>query len=174
LVVFPTETFYGLGGDPWHSAAVERIFVIKERDLRKPLPLIAADAAAVLRAAANWPSVADLLARTFWLALLVLAHPPAPPVLHAHTGKIAVRVSSREHTSPPPSGTPRFHQRQSLRATVLPASRRAWRQIAHRWTGCSCWSTVGDTSTLVDVTVHPPQLVRAGAIGWERIEAALS
>jgi L-threonylcarbamoyladenylate synthase len=182
LVVFPTETFYGLGGDPWHSAAVERIFVIKERDLRKPLPLIAADAAAVRRAAASWPGVADLLARTFWpgpLTLVLAASPLLPPVLHAHTGKIAVRVSSHAvahelaaavggllvSTSANLSGQPSCRHPDELGGKLLSQVDR----VLH------AGPTVGgQPSTLVDVTVHPPQLVRAGAIGWERIEAVLS
>jgi L-threonylcarbamoyladenylate synthase len=182
LVVFPTETFYGLGGDPWHSTVVERIFVIKERDLRKPLPLIAADAAAVQRAAASWPGVADLLARAFWpgpLTLVLAASPLLPPVLHAHTGKIAVRVSSHAvahelaaavggllvSTSANLSGQPSCRHPDELGGKLLAQVDR----VLH------AGPTVGgQPSTLVDVTVHPPQLVRAGAIGWERIEAVLS
>jgi L-threonylcarbamoyladenylate synthase len=182
LVVFPTETFYGLGGDPWHSAAVERIFAIKERDLRKPLPLIAADDAAVRRVAARWPGVADLLARAFWpgpLTLVLAASPLLPPALHAHTGKIAVRVSShavaRElaaavggllvATSANLSGHPPCRHPDELGGKLLSQVDR----VLH------AGPTVGgQPSTLVDVTVHPPQLVRAGAIGWERIEAVLS
>jgi L-threonylcarbamoyladenylate synthase len=182
LVVFPTETFYGLGGDPWHAAAVERIFVIKVRDLRKPLPLIAADDAAVRQIAANWPGVADLLARAFWpgpLTLVLAASPLLPPALHAHTGKIAVRVSShavaRElaasvggllvATSANLSGHPPCRHPDELGGKLLSQVDR----VLH------AGPTVGgQPSTLVDVTVHPPQLVRAGAIGWERIEAVLS
>ena len=42
LIAFPTETSYGLGGDPRSSLAVDKIFKLKKRDENKTLPLIAA------------------------------------------------------------------------------------------------------------------------------------
>ncbi len=66
MLIYPTETFYGLGGDPYQTEVVERIYRLKERDGRKPLPLIAADEAAARRAARVWPEVAERLARAFW------------------------------------------------------------------------------------------------------------
>src|SRR2546422_8099445 len=47
LVVYPTETFYGLAADPRSPAAVERIFASKGRPDRMALPLIAGSRAAV-------------------------------------------------------------------------------------------------------------------------------
>lgn len=182
LVIFPTETFYGLGGDPWHSAAVGRIFRIKERDMRKPLPLIAADEAAVRQAVAEWPAVAQLLARAFWpgpLTLVLAASTRLPPTLHAQTGKIAVRVSSHAvaqklatavggliiSTSANLSGQSPCRQPDELAGELLSQVDR----VLH------AGPTVGGLpSTLVDVTVQPPKLVREGAIAWDRIKAVLS
>lgn len=182
VIVFPTETFYGLGGDPWQLATVERVFRIKERDMYKPLPLIAADETAVRQAAAEWPAVAQLLARAFWpgpLTLVLAASPLLPPLLHAHTGKIAVRVSSHPvaqelaaavggllmSTSANLSGQPSCRHPDELGGKLLSQVDR----VLHAGPTMG-----GQPSTLVDVTVHPLQLVRAGAIGWERIEAVLS
>src|SRR5689334_12057493 len=39
LVVFPTETVYGIAGDPFNIMAVGRVFELKKRDKDKPLPL---------------------------------------------------------------------------------------------------------------------------------------
>ena len=44
LVVFPTETFYGIAADPFSPSALEKLFAIKGRDPQKPIALIAADA----------------------------------------------------------------------------------------------------------------------------------
>ena len=41
VVVFPTDTIYGIGCDPYNDAAVKRIFRIKGRDEKKPLPVLA-------------------------------------------------------------------------------------------------------------------------------------
>jgi L-threonylcarbamoyladenylate synthase len=182
VVIFPTETFYGLGGDPWQPTVVERVFDIKRRDMGKPLPLIAADDAAIRQVAANWPSEADLLARAFWpgpLTLVLAASTLLPPALHAHTGKIAVRVSSHAvakglasavgglliSTSANLSGQPPCRHPDELASELLSQVDR----VLHAGPTLG-----GQPSTLVDVTVHPPQLVREGAIGWERIETVLS
>ncbi|SRR5581483_9346072 len=41
VIVFPTDTIYGIGCDPYSDSAVERIFKIKGRDEKKPLPVLA-------------------------------------------------------------------------------------------------------------------------------------
>lgn len=97
VILYPTETFYGLGGHPLMDQAVERIYRIKGRDTAKALPLIASNVAAVRRAVSNWPEVADRLAEAFWpgpLTILLPAAPSIPPPLHAGTGNLAIRVSS--------------------------------------------------------------------------------
>src|SRR5215212_7510364 len=41
VVVYPTDTIYGIGCDPYNDLAVKRIFTIKGRDEKKPLPVLA-------------------------------------------------------------------------------------------------------------------------------------
>lgn len=43
LIVYPTDTIYGLGCDPYNKKSVEKIFRIKKRLLNKALPILAAD-----------------------------------------------------------------------------------------------------------------------------------
>jgi L-threonylcarbamoyladenylate synthase len=40
IIVFPTDTIYGIGCDPYNDSAVKRIFMIKGRDEKKPLPVL--------------------------------------------------------------------------------------------------------------------------------------
>src|SRR5437868_7431603 len=40
VAIFPTDTLYGIGCDPYSDSAVERIFKIKGRDEKKPLPVL--------------------------------------------------------------------------------------------------------------------------------------
>ncbi len=182
VVIYPTETFYGLGGDPKRLAVVERIFRIKQRDPHKPLPLIAADAYAVREVVADWPHVAELLARTFWpgpLTMVLTAAAWLPPELHAHTGKIAIRISSHAvaqrlaaaaggvliSTSANPAGLPPCTDPDKLpRELVMQVD-----GLLH-----AGLTPGGEPSTLVDVTMQPPQLLRQGAVNWERIRELLS
>ncbi len=95
LVVFPTETFYGLAGAPLDAAAMERLATLKERE-RKPIPLIAASWADVERLGA----VPELLApacRALWPGSLTVALTPEltlPAALLAGGTTVAVRISS--------------------------------------------------------------------------------
>lgn len=43
VVLFPTESFYGLGGDPWNRRAVEKIYSMKNRPADLSLPVLCAD-----------------------------------------------------------------------------------------------------------------------------------
>ena len=48
IVAYPTDTLYGLGADALNEAAVERVFEAKGRPQGMPLPLLIADAAAIV------------------------------------------------------------------------------------------------------------------------------
>ncbi len=95
VVIFPTETFYGLGCLAADAAAVGRIYQLKRRPVQRPLPLLAADAAqagSVVRLEAAPP---ELIAG-FWpgpLTLLLPARSGLPEPLLSAGGKAAVRVS---------------------------------------------------------------------------------
>ena len=102
-MIFPTETFYGLGCLAADAAAVTRIYQLKRRPVQRPLPLLAADAyqaGAVVRLETAPP---ELIGR-FWpgpLSLLLPARPGLPaPLVGAGAGagetagKAALRVSS--------------------------------------------------------------------------------
>src|SRR5581483_5459093 len=66
LVVFPTETVYGLGADALQTEAVEQIFAAKGRPYSDPLIAHIADEKDLDKAATNIPSIARELARAFW------------------------------------------------------------------------------------------------------------
>lgn len=172
LVVFPTETFYGLGGHPGIPNSLRRIYDIKGRSTDKPLPLIAADQRAAERMAGHWPEVAERLARAFWpgpLTLLLPASPCVPAALHGRTGKIALRVSSHEAarslaaaaggvitaTSANPSGTPPCTHPDQLPRSFL----------SHVDGVLDGGFTLGGLpSTLLDVTRGTPRILREGAV----------
>jgi L-threonylcarbamoyladenylate synthase len=77
LVVFPTETFYGLGADALSPDALARLFAVKGRDKDRPVGLIAADATMAFSVAHEILPSARRLADAFWPGPLtiVLPHP---------------------------------------------------------------------------------------------------
>ena len=95
VVVFPTETAYGLAADATNPSAVEKIFKIKGREAEKSLPLIAASRQMVERYA-GIPRGLAKLAVCHWPGALTLVLPAmgglAPGVVR--DGTVAMRVSS--------------------------------------------------------------------------------
>lgn len=100
LVVYPTETFYGIGARALLPAAVRAVAALKERDVggaAKPIAVIAADRAMIERVVARVPAAAEKLMTRFWpgpLTLVLPARDDLPPELTAGSGVVGVRVSS--------------------------------------------------------------------------------
>ena len=94
VLIFPTETFYGMGCLAAHAEAVARVYQLKCRPVHKPLPLLAAQAAQV-------DDVAELAAMpqglaAFWpgpLTVLLPARACLPQALVNAEGQVAVRVT---------------------------------------------------------------------------------
>jgi L-threonylcarbamoyladenylate synthase len=94
VIAYPTETFYGLGALAADAAAVERLARAKGRPDGKPLPLLAADLAAV-EVVAVLEGDARRVAERLWpapLTLVLPARPGLPAAVTAGTGTVGVRV----------------------------------------------------------------------------------
>jgi L-threonylcarbamoyladenylate synthase len=160
---------------------VDRVFVLKGRDFAKPLPLIASDRSAVLRAVSQWPEPADALAEAFWpgsLSLILPASPSMIPLLHARTGRLAVRVSPHAVARVLAEALGGLIISTSANLAGEPACRRLEDIPAALLDGVDAVLSGGDLegrqpSTIVDVTVAPPRLVREGAIPWGEIQRVL-
>ena len=66
LVVFPTETVYGLGADARSAAAVDRLVAVRGREGAKPILVLVRDLAMAEMVAAEIPAAARRLAARFW------------------------------------------------------------------------------------------------------------
>jgi L-threonylcarbamoyladenylate synthase len=98
VIAYPTETFYGLGVDPYNEEAVKRLFELKGRGFDKPISILVKDVAMLRQVvAADIPPIAEDLINRFWpgpLTIVFKASPSLPELLTAGTGKIGVRISS--------------------------------------------------------------------------------
>ena len=78
VAVIPTDTVYGLAAHPDFPAAVERLYTIKGRAAKKPIALLAADAAGAARFLGRaLPAAAERLAEQYWPGALTLVLPTA-------------------------------------------------------------------------------------------------
>lgn len=94
VVAFPTDTFYGLGADPFNLAAVTEIFRIKRRSSDRPIPLLVASLDQAADLVADPPQLFFVLAKKFWPGPLTLVAPASrqiPLKITANTGRIGLR-----------------------------------------------------------------------------------
>ena len=94
VIAFPTDTFYGLGADPFNLAAVSEVFRIKRRTADRPLPLLVDSIDQAGDLANNPPRLFFTLAKKFWpgpLTLVVPASRQIPLKVTANTRKVGLR-----------------------------------------------------------------------------------
>lgn len=94
-IVYPTDTFYGLGADAASPAAVDKIYALKGRNRDKPLSIIVSGTAMAEKLILNPPPVFAVLAREFWpgpLTLVLRAGRVLPPQMLGPGGTIAMRA----------------------------------------------------------------------------------
>lgn len=97
VIVFPTETFYGLGADAFNEAAVGQVISLKGRRPESPIPIIVADEKMLKGVVTEVPPVAQRLMERFWpgpLTLVLPAKKNLPAPLLNQDGGIGVRISS--------------------------------------------------------------------------------
>ena len=96
LLIYPTETIYGIGCDAFNETAVGRIYEIKQRPENKPLILLVRDVNMLMELVAEIPLVAQQLMTAFWpgpLTMIFRAKPGISGLLTGGTGRIGVRQS---------------------------------------------------------------------------------
>ena len=100
VIVFPTDTLYGIGCDPYNSTAVKKIYEIKSREERKQLPVLvySKDVALII---ANFDQTSKVLAEKFWPGPLTLILKVSDESLKKALNldeKIAIRVPNNDCT----------------------------------------------------------------------------
>ena len=74
VVVYPTDTIYGIGCDPYNDVSVQRIFKIKARNKKKPLPILAGRLEDIEKIV-SLGKIGKLLARNYWTGALTIVSP---------------------------------------------------------------------------------------------------
>jgi L-threonylcarbamoyladenylate synthase len=97
VVAIPTETYYGLGVNPFSHEAVDRLRAVKGREDGKPILVLLGSMTALSSLAEEVSSAASVLMEAFWpgpLTIVLPARSSLPTNLTAGTGRIGVRFSS--------------------------------------------------------------------------------
>lgn len=100
VIAFRTDTFYGLGADPFNRTAVQRITELKGREDGKPILIVISDREQVARFIPTTSASFNHLAERFWpgpLTLIGEAAGSVPPEITAGSNTIGVRFPDDEH-----------------------------------------------------------------------------
>jgi len=181
VIAFRTDTFYGLGANPFDLNAVKRIKQLKGGKGDKPILVVVSDSEQVGRFISERSSAFDLLARAFWpgpLTLIGRAAPEIPEEITAGTETIGVRLPGDDRV--------RVLVRAcggALTATSANPSRQEPAKTAQEVS-----SYFGDAvdlvvdggaviaaqpSTVVNVSGVEPRLIREGLVDWLQIQTAI-
>ena len=172
MVAFPTETFYGLGVDATQQDAVVRLFRTKAREPGRPVLILIPFLESLDQYVTRVPEVARELIKAFWpggLTLVFEATDRVLPSLTAGTGKIGVRLSSHPVVAHLARALGRPITGTSANFSGSPPARSAG-EVAREFgklvdlilDGGRTWEE--KASTVVDVTVDPPVILREGMI----------
>ena len=181
LVVYPTETFYGVGADPFSRAALERLFLAKTREAGNPIGLIAADTSMAFSVAREIPIDARRLADAFWpgpLTIVIAARDGLAPELIGLDG-VGVRVSPNPLARALASGLGHPITATSANLSGHPPARSLAEARAAFGAKVKVYLEGGNLmasapSTVVAVSGSGWKMVRVGAISLSQIAIALA
>jgi L-threonylcarbamoyladenylate synthase len=181
VVAFPTETVYGLGANALCDDAVRNIFIAKGRPSDNPLIIHIHHKEQIKEIALELPPIGEQLLEAFSpgpLTLILKGNGKVSPLASAGLDTIGVRIPSHPvalellrqsglpiaapsaNRSGRPSPTKASHVLEDLNGRIAGV-------LDGGETG------VGVESTVIDLTVSPPMILRPGGITREQIEAVI-
>jgi L-threonylcarbamoyladenylate synthase len=181
VVAVPTETVYGLAANALDRKAVAKIFQIKGRPANNPIIVHVASVAMAKRCVNDWPGDAASLARAFWPGPLTLVLPHAPEIpdnVAAGGTTVGVRwpghpfIQAVIRACDFPLAAPSAN----LSSRVSPTNAG---HVQKQFGGKiplivdGGQSQVGIESTVLDLSVRPPQILRPGMIHAESVAAVI-
>ncbi|RLI50885.1 MAG: threonylcarbamoyl-AMP synthase [Candidatus Thorarchaeota archaeon] len=179
LVAYPTESFYGLAADAANETAVKRLFLAKKRSPGNPVLLLIPNVEVLDKYIHDTPPAARKLIEKFWpggLTLVFDAGPKILPLLTAGTGKIGIRLSSHpvatalaQAIGAPITGTSANISGNPPCSSAGEVRRSLGGGVDLILDGGKTKGGVG--STVLDVTVDPPRILRQGMVSQDEIMA---
>ena len=181
IIAFRTDTFYGLGADPFNRSALQRIKQLKGREAAKPILVVISDVDQIKRFIAERSRAFDLLVERFWpgaLTLIGKAAPLVPEEVTADTGTIGIRLPGDDNvrallracggaltaTSANPSGADPARTAEEVESYFGAA-------VDLIVDGGEAYAAL--PSTVVDAKGLESKLIREGAVPWSEIQKAL-
>jgi L-threonylcarbamoyladenylate synthase len=181
IIAFRTDTFYGLGADPFNASALQKLLALKGRDDGKPILLVISDATEVARFAARRSRLFDALSARHWpgaLTLVLRAHAHLPQELTAGTGTIGLRLPADEDVRALVRACGGALTATSANTAGAPPARTAQEVARFFPDGLALIVDGGaartqEPSTVLDVTQTEARLIREGAVSWRELQETI-
>lgn len=189
VVIFPTETLYGIGCGIWCKNAVTRVFEIKGRAPNQPPPVLIANKKQLQTLTNDISPAATLLMEKFWpgsLTLILPARAELPAALCGFDQKQNIRTIAVRHTAHPQAAALCAALDSPIVATSANFSGEIGRaaqpktledispQLLKKADVVIDGDSVGGApSTIVDCLSHPPRVLRPGAITLAELQGTL-
>jgi L-threonylcarbamoyladenylate synthase len=182
VIVYPTETFYALGANCFSRKAIQAIYLLKKRPLKKPLSVVISDLEMIHEIVSEIPPLFDPLIANFWpgpLTLVLKAAPRVPKELQGPSASIGVRLTEHEWLRS-------FVHHASFPITATSANISGRKEISDPETAwqefCGKVPLIVDggktkgllPSTVLDLTGKSAHIIREGAISLSKLKKYLS
>ncbi len=181
LVAFPTETVYGLGGDALNKESSRKIYAAKGRPSDNPLIVHIADIKDLVPIVKEVTPEAKRIAESFWPGPLTMILPKSDKVPYETTGgldTVAVRMPSHPvarklieygggYVAAPSANTSGKPSPTVAKYVIEDMDGRVDMILDGGEVG------IGLESTIIDLTVNPPQILRPGYVTVDMLEEVL-
>lgn len=181
LVAFPTETVYGLGGDALNKESSRKIYAAKGRPSDNPLIVHIADMKDLAPIVKEVTPEAEKIAQSFWPGPLTMILPKSDKVPYETTGgldTVAVRMPSHPvarklieygggYVAAPSANTSGKPSPTVAKYVIEDMDGRVDLILDGGEVG------IGLESTIIDLTVNPPQILRPGYVTLDMLEEVL-
>ena len=182
IIAFRTDTFYGLGADPFNEKAIQAIRNLKGREEEKPILVLISDAGQVKRFVTSPSEQFDTVTRQSWpgpLTVIGLARSDLPAGLTAGSGTIGLRLPDDERVRDLVRACGGALTATSANLSGGLPARSAEEVQTYFPNGIDLIIDDGDVaaeqpSTVLDLSGAEPRVVRAGALSVEQLEEFLS
>ena len=180
VIAFRTDTFYGLGADPFNSRAIRKIRLLKGREDAKPILLLISDESEVDRFIQQ-AEFFKLVARKHWpapLTLIGVSRPEVPSALTANTHSLGVRLPDEDNLRALVRACGGALTATSANVSGQPPARTAKEVENYFPAGIDLIIdggevTATEASTVLDVSSSEVRLVREGAVSREDLKELL-
>ena len=182
IVIFPTETVYGIGTNGFNEESIRKIYEIKKRDFSKPISLLVSNMEMVKMVAEDISDLEYALMEKFWpgpFTIILKKKKDVPDILTANGDTVGIRMPSGEiakkiiEYAGVPIATP------SANISGKPSGTNIGNIIKDFDGKVDCIidsgeSKLGVASTIVKVINNVPYILREGSITKKQIEEVVN